>query len=57
MKGRKLYGNPISFIPRFPGDGHPLSLTNLQVTIGDQNVLQSVLNYNYDFFRKLEFCV
>jgi hypothetical protein len=33
-----------------PSDGHPLSLTNLQVTIGGQNVLQSVLNYNYESF-------
>ena len=33
-----------------PSDGHPLSLTNLQVTIGGQNVLQSVLNYNYETF-------
>jgi hypothetical protein len=29
-----------------PGDAHPLSLRNLQVTIGGQNVLQSVINYN-----------
>lgn len=33
-----------------PGDSHPISLTNLQVTIGGQNVLQSVLNYNYESF-------
>ena len=33
-----------------PGDAHPLSLTNLQVTIGGQNVLQSVPNYNYESF-------
>lgn len=33
-----------------PGDSHPISLTNLQVTIGGQNVLQSVLNYNYETF-------
>lgn len=33
-----------------PGDAHPLSLTNLQVSIGGQNVLQSVLNYNYETF-------
>jgi hypothetical protein len=33
-----------------PGDAHPLSLTNLQVTIGGQNVLQSLLNYNYEEF-------
>jgi hypothetical protein len=32
-----------------PDNGHPLSLTNLQVSIGGQNVLQSVLNYNYEF--------
>ena len=35
-----------------PADGHPLSLTNLQVTIGGQNVLQSVLNYNYETFME-----
>ena len=33
-----------------PGDAHPISLTTLQVTIGGQNVLQSVLNYNYETF-------
>ncbi len=33
-----------------PGDGHPLTLTNLQVTISGQNVIQSVLNYNYEKF-------
>jgi len=33
-----------------PGDAHPLSLTNLQVTIGGTNVLQSVLNYGYENF-------
>lgn len=33
-----------------PADAHPLSLTSLQVTIGGQNVLQSVLNYNYENF-------
>ena len=33
-----------------PADGHPISLTNLQVTVGGQNVLQSVLNYNYESF-------
>ena len=33
-----------------PGDAHPLSLTNLQITIGGQNVLQSVINYNYEAF-------
>ncbi len=33
-----------------PGDAHPLTLTNLQVTIGGQNVLQSVINYNYEEF-------
>ncbi len=31
-----------------PGDAHPLSLTNLQVAIGGQNVLQFVINYNYE---------
>jgi hypothetical protein len=40
-----------------PADGHPLSLTNLQVTIGGQNVLQSVLNYNYEsFIEQLLYC-
>ena len=40
-----------------PGDGHPLTLTNLQVTIGGQNVLQSVLSYNYEnFIEQIEFC-
>ena len=34
----------------FPGDGHHLSLINLQVTIGGKNILQSVLNYNYENF-------
>ena len=29
-----------------PADGHPSSLTNLQASVGGQNVLQSVLNYN-----------
>lgn len=33
-----------------PGDSHPLSLTNLQVNVGGQNVLQSTLNYNYENF-------
>jgi len=33
-----------------PGDAHPLSLTNLQVTVGGANVLQSTLNYNYETF-------
>ena len=35
-----------------PADAHPISLTNLQVTIGGQNVLQSVLNYNYENFME-----
>ena len=40
-----------------PADGHPLSLTSLQVTIGGQNVLQSVLNYNYEsFLEQLVYC-
>jgi len=34
----------------FPGDGHPLTLTNLQVTIGGTNILQSTLNYNFESF-------
>ena len=33
-----------------PGDAHPLSLTNFQVTIGGANVLQTTLNYNYETF-------
>ena len=41
----------------FPGDGHPLSLTNLQVTIGGKNILQSVLNYNYEvFIEQIQSC-
>ena len=40
-----------------PADGHPLSLTSLQVTIGGQNVLQSALNYNYEnFLEQLVYC-
>jgi hypothetical protein len=40
-----------------PADAHPLSLTSLQVTIGGQNVLQSVLNYNYEsFLEQLVYC-
>ena len=40
-----------------PADGHPLSLTNLQVSIGGQNILQSVLNYNYEsFIQQLLYC-
>lgn len=35
-----------------PADGHPLSLTNLQVTVGGTNVLQSTLNYNYETFME-----
>jgi hypothetical protein len=33
-----------------PADAHPLSLTGLQISIGGQNVLQSVINYNYEEF-------
>ncbi len=33
-----------------PSDGNSLSLTNLQITVGGQNVLQSVLIYNYESF-------
>jgi hypothetical protein len=33
-----------------PGDFHPISLINLQVTLGGANVLQSTLNYNYENF-------
>jgi hypothetical protein len=40
-----------------PGDFHPLSLTNLQVTVGGANVLQSTLNYNYEnFLEQLVYC-
>jgi hypothetical protein len=40
-----------------PGDAHPLSLTNLQITVGGQNVLQSVLNYNYEtFMEQIVYC-
>ena len=39
-----------SLFDTFPGDGHPLRLTNLQVTIGGENILQSTLNYNYEVF-------
>jgi hypothetical protein len=35
-----------------PADSHPLSPANLQVTVGGQNVLQSVLNYNYETFME-----
>lgn len=35
-----------------PADAHPISLNNLQITIGGQNVLQSVLNYNYENFME-----
>ena len=34
----------------FPGDGHPLSLINLQVTIVGKNLLQSTINCNYENF-------
>lgn len=33
-----------------PGDAHPLSLTNIQINVGGQNILQSSLNYNYENF-------
>lgn len=40
-----------------PGDAHPLSLTNLQVNVGGQNILQSSLNYNYEhFLEQLVYC-
>ena len=40
-----------------PADFHPLSLTNLQVTIGGANVLQSTLNYNYEtFIQQIMYC-
>ena len=40
-----------------PGDFHPLSLTNLQVTVGGANVLQSTLNYNYEtFMEQILYC-
>ena len=41
----------------FPGDGHPLSLIKLQVTIGGKDILQSVLNYNYEnFIEQIQSC-
>ena len=40
-----------------PADFHPLSLTNLQVTVGGANVLQSTLNYNYEtFIEQIMYC-
>ena len=45
--GDFAYKSPFDTVP---SDAHPLSLINLQVTIGGQNVLQSVLNYNYETF-------
>ena len=40
-----------------PADFHPLSLTNLQVTVGGANVLQSTLNYNYEtFMEQILYC-
>lgn len=40
-----------------PGDAHPLSLTNLQVNVGGQNILQSTLNYNYEnFLEQIVYC-
>lgn len=40
-----------------PGDAHPLSLTNLQVNVGGQNILQSALNYNYEnFLEQIVYC-
>ena len=40
-----------------PADGHPITLANLQVSIGGQNILQSVLNYNNEnFIEQLEYC-
>jgi len=47
--GDFAYKSPFDTVP---ADGHPISLTNLQVTIGGQNVLQSVLNYNYESFME-----
>ena len=47
--GDAAYKSPFD---TFPADGHPISLTNLQVTIGGQNVLQSVLNYNFETFME-----
>ena len=43
------------FAPRSPFDtapstGHPISLTNLQVTVGGQNMLQSTLYGGYENF-------
>jgi hypothetical protein len=40
-----------------PADFHPLSLTNLQITVGGANVLQSTLNYNYEsFMEQILYC-
>ena len=33
-----------------PSSGHPISLTNLQVTLGGKNILQSTLFYTYEHF-------
>jgi hypothetical protein len=33
-----------------PATGHPISLTNLQVTVGGKNILQSNLFYTYRHF-------
>jgi hypothetical protein len=46
--GDFAFKSPFDTVPA----GHPLSHTNLQVIIGRQNVLQSVLNYNYETFMK-----
>ena len=49
-----LYKSPFD---TFPDDGHPLSLINLQVTIGGKNILQSTLNYNYEnFIEQIQSC-
>ena len=33
-----------------PATGHPISLTNFNVSIGGTNVLQTTLNYSYEHF-------
>jgi hypothetical protein len=35
-----------------PSTGHPISLTNLQVTIGGKNVLQTTMFYTYEHFMQ-----
>ena len=35
-----------------PATGHPISLTNLQVTIGEKNTLQTTMFYTYEHFMQ-----